>query len=48
MDGVVWSGLVFVCFAAASPPLVDLLSAFSSLHGMLHSVPLPEHLLSLS
>lgn len=28
------------CFAAASPPLVGLLSAFSSLHGMLHSSPL--------
>lgn len=25
------------CFAAAFPPMVDLLSAFSSLHGMLHS-----------
>lgn len=28
------------CFAAAFPPLVGLLSAFSSLHGMLHSFPL--------
>ncbi|XP_012892749.1 PREDICTED: tropomyosin alpha-3 chain-like isoform X1 [Dipodomys ordii] len=36
MYGVVFFVFCF-CFAAASPPLVDLLSALPSLHGMLHS-----------
>ena len=46
---MVWfcSVLFLFCFAAASPPLVGLLSAFSSLHGMLHSSPLTWHLSSL-
>lgn len=44
----VWFALVWFgfCFAAASPPLVDLLSAFSSLHGMLHSFHLASFISS--
>lgn len=44
-----WCGFVWFCFcfAAASPPLVDLFSAFSSLHGVLHSLPPTWHLSSL-